>query len=92
MQLNIFMLTMTSIFLLSDYFSEENVVKGGKRVISTTVRPGTEFAEEISVLRTFEHPLYTRFPAVTYYYDIAILELGMCSVIKPHIRGFYILF
>ena len=64
-------------FLLFDYFSE-NFEKKGDAVKSIPVREGTEFADAISVLRTFQHPLYIRLPDVTYYYDIAIMELGMC--------------
>ena len=53
------------------------LVTSGEQIKSTTVREGTEFAEAISILRTFLHPLYTRNP-VTYYYDIAVMELGKC--------------
>ena len=61
-----------------NYFSEKlNSVSSGYQVKSTFIRGGTEFAEAIGVLRYFTHPLYTRNP-VTYYYDIAVMELGKC--------------
>ena len=50
------------------------------QVRSTPVRGGTEFAEAISFLRRFIHPLYTSNP-VTYYYDIAVMELGKCYTV-----------
>ena len=63
-------------FLPFNYFSD-SIVSSGDHVRSTPIRGGTEFAEAISILRTFIHPLYTRNP-VTYYYDIAVMELGKC--------------